>query len=67
MTFGRGVLARGDWDGSGDGGGTDLRRQFTMVKMGEGWREGGSVIGSGKGQRGGFLENRKALPAANLL
>ena len=55
------AMGKGEGVGSWDGGGTDLRRQLTMVKMGEGWRKGGSVIGSGKGQRGDFLENRKAL------
>ena len=58
--MGSSVFGCGDGDGSGDGGRRDLRHQLTMVKMGEGWRKGGSVIGSGKGQRGDCLENRKA-------
>ena len=58
------VFVYGDWDGCRDDGGTDLRRQLTMVDMGEGWRQRGSVIGSGKGQRGDFLENRKPCPPA---
>ena len=37
-----------------DGGGTDLRRYFTMVKRGEESRQAGNVIGSGKGQREGI-------------
>ena len=49
--LGSSVFGCGDWDGSRDGGGTDLRRQVTMVKTGEGLREGGSVIGSAKRQR----------------
>ena len=59
--MGSSVFGCGLWDGSRDGGGTDLRRQLTMVKMGEGWRKGGNVIGSGKGHRGDCLENRTAL------
>ena len=41
--FGSSVFGCGHWDGSRDGGGTDLRRQLTMVRwMGEGyWQERG--------------------------
>ncbi len=61
--FGGKVLGCGDWDGTRDGDGTDLRRHLYMVKTGEVCRQWGSVIGNdnGKGQRGDFPENRKAL------
>ncbi len=54
MSLGSSVFGCGHWDGWQNGGGTDLRRQLTMVKMGKEWRKGGSVIGSGKGQREGI-------------
>ena len=63
---GSGVEEFGVWmwalDGSGLGWRLDLGHQVIMVRMGEKWGQGGNVIGSGKGQRRDFLENRKALP-----
>ena len=41
--FGGEVSVCGCWDGWRDGGGTDLRRLLTMVRMGEGQGQWGSV------------------------